>query len=207
MHFEEVLPALRAGQAIQRTSQPIQWAYLKLSPNGAFHWYGYGSTAAERERPVPMSLDHTDLLAADWVIVEESIAEARRPAATFNCPRRGESFRQTAEGELADHWRDNAHNTEGGKHSCSYCGSIHPDEFMQAVRDGVEIGPTDKSYKAYMKGKGFDHAKFYFQHLSREQMVEFIELLNAGNMNIGFPGHFYTRPFFIKYEEPAAGGA
>jgi hypothetical protein len=27
---------------------------------------------------------------------------------------------------------------------------MHPDDFMQAVRDGKEIGPTDKSYKAYV---------------------------------------------------------
>ena len=46
MRFEDVLPALRAGQSVQRSSQPIQWAYLKRSANGAYHWYGYG--AAQR---------------------------------------------------------------------------------------------------------------------------------------------------------------
>lgn len=34
--------------------------------------------------------------------------------------------------------------------SCSYCGSLHPDRFMELVRDGWSVGPTDKSYKAYI---------------------------------------------------------
>jgi hypothetical protein len=195
VNFEDVLPALKAGQAIQRASQPIQWAYLMRSENGAFHWYGYGDRPGDRA--LPMNLDHTHLLADDWVIVDAADAAARRPQAAFNCPRRGESFRTPAEGEL----RDNAHNTQGGKHSCSYCGSIGPAEFMQAVRAGVEIGPTDKNYKAYMSGEGFIHAKFYFQHLSKEQMLEFIELLNAKRVKIGYPGHFYTRPYFISYQD------
>lgn len=35
--------------------------------------------------------------------------------------------------------------------SCSYCGSLHPDRFMELVREGWEVGPTDKSYKAYLR--------------------------------------------------------
>jgi hypothetical protein len=27
---------------------------------------------------------------------------------------------------------------------------MHPDDFMQAARDGKSIGPTDKNYKAYV---------------------------------------------------------
>ena len=34
--------------------------------------------------------------------------------------------------------------------SCSYCGSLHPDRFMELVRQGWIVGPTDKSYKAYL---------------------------------------------------------
>lgn len=200
MMFEQVLPSLREGKAVQRTSQPIKWAYLKRSPNGAFHWYGYWDDSTQGS---PMSLDHTHIDADDWAIVDEAQTLALKPAATFSCARRGESFRDPIDGKLLDHWRDNAHNTEGGKRSCSYCGSIHPDDFMQAVRDGVEIGPTDKSYKAYMSGPGFNHAKFYFQHLSEPQMREFIERLNEKSMKIGAPGYFYTRPFFIGYEDGA----
>lgn len=34
--------------------------------------------------------------------------------------------------------------------SCSFCGSLDPDRFMELVRDGWIVGPTDKSYKAYL---------------------------------------------------------
>ena len=34
--------------------------------------------------------------------------------------------------------------------SCSFCGSLHPDRFMELVRDGWIVGPTDKTYKAYL---------------------------------------------------------
>ncbi|MGW2692350.1 hypothetical protein ACWC3Y_10870 [Streptomyces sp. NPDC001296] len=35
--------------------------------------------------------------------------------------------------------------------SCSSCGSLHPDRFMELVREGWEVGPTDKGYKAYLR--------------------------------------------------------
>ena len=74
----------------------------------------------------------------------------------------------------------------------------------------VEIGPTDKNYKIYVSNSGGEdfkqtyrncpedsnctgpddcthwvtretsRTKFYFQHLSEEQMIRFIELLNDG---------------------------
>lgn len=145
-----------------------------------------------------------------------------------------------------DEWRDDG--------TCSYCGSMNPDEMMRGIRDGtLELGPTDKGYKAYVgdanpnAGKpriitvtnrdcfgedgwllvteenvgslpdpeyarrcymgrwvrlGPDSAtrqrKFYFQHMSEEQRREFIELLNAGTVRIGYPGYFYVTPFFIE---------
>lgn len=92
----------------------------------------------------------------------------------------------------------------------------------------IEIVPTDKSYKLYLENKGGESFKqtyrncpsgstckgpddcthwvtrertgteFYFQHLSDEQKTRFIELLNAGKLSIGFPGHFYVLPYFMK---------
>jgi hypothetical protein len=38
--------------------------------------------------------------------------------------------------------------------------------------------------------------KFYFQHLSDEGQKRFIELHNAKRLRIGYPGYFYSRPFF-----------
>jgi len=98
----------------------------------------------------------------------------------------------------------------------------------------VEVGPTDKSYKIYLQninGEEFkqsyrdcpsnsdctgpddcthwvtrDHpqAKFYFQHLSKEQITRFIELLNEKKIKIGYPGYFYRLPYFCEKveEEP-----
>lgn len=43
-----------------------------------------------------------------------------------------------------------------------------------------------------------DHTKFYFEHLSEEQMRTFVELLNAGRLRINYPGHFYRLPFFVR---------
>lgn len=167
----------------------------------------------------------------------------------MHCPRRGESAIGFSEEGDADYWHVRDHHRV-----CSYCGSMHPDEFFSAVEAGHKIGPTDKGYKAYVDlphpdaegerivcsanfehtGPGWIkvtkeneaelvrkygssamigdhaaenwiqigkngptiHAKFYFQHLDPEQQKRFIELHNAKRMNLGYPGHFYARPYF-----------
>lgn len=146
-----------------------------------------------------------------------------------NSPLRGSGLNQ-------DTW-SRGHGLMGQKRGCSYCGSMHPDDFMQAVRDGKEVGPTDKSYKAYLHepltedqkkanrlrliasyvqngaseeeaaaladnevsaffGSGGQIGKFYYQHLSHEQMHEFIYLYNSKTMKVGYPGYFYVLPYF-----------
>lgn len=104
------------------------------------------------------------------------------------CPRRDEAPYAITPPE-SDHW-----DAEG---TCSYCGSMNPEKFMQQAEAGAELGPTDKSYKVYING----NEKFYFQHLNKEQMWKFIDLLNKQKLKIGFPGHFYSRPFFISYKK------
>lgn len=156
---------------------------------------------------------------------------------TMTCPRRsedgmtdpGSSF--VGAGEKLDTYRDDS--------TCSYCGSFNPDTLMARIEAGdVEIGPTDKGYKAYVRnigGEAFkqtyrqcppeerkivdgkevttrcagpdtcthwvtrerEETKFYFQHLSVDQKKRFVELLNEKKIQIGYPGHFYVRPFFI----------
>ena len=114
--------------------------------------------------------------------------------------------------------------------TCSHCGSFDPDLLMARLEAGdVELGPTDKSYKVYLRNKGgapfLQHyrncpkdakctgpddcthwvtretssGKFYFQHLSAEQKTRFVELLNDKRLHIGYPGHFYSLPFFLTY--------
>ena len=97
-----------------------------------------------------------------------------------HCPRSGEMFQHPDGGE--SEWR---YIRDDDVLTCSYCGSIHPDEFMAQVRSGSPIGATDKSYKAYVEEMSsrepvrMDHApKFYYQHLSSEQQDEFVRLWN-----------------------------
>lgn len=120
------------------------------------------------------------------------------------CPRRmGEPGPWERE-EGLDRW-ETGHGTVDQDQvglSCSFCGSLNPDRFLELVREGWIVGPTDKSYKAYLESpqdpevQGRTHAKFYFQHLSREQQDQFIDLHNSRQMKIGHPGHFYVPPFF-----------
>lgn len=94
----------------------------------------------------------------------------------------------------ATHWRDDG--------TCSYCGSINPEQLFKAIDDGVEIGPTDKEYKIYLHGQLAPQVrgacKFYFQHLIGSDMERFVELYNNKTMKIGYPGRFYVIPFFMK---------
>lgn len=84
--------------------------------------------------------------------------------------------------------------------NCSFCGSREPQELIEEIRSGkVVIGPTDKNYKVYVRiigdASGRD-GKFYFQHFTKEQQNEFIELHNNKTMQISYPGYFYVLPYF-----------
>jgi len=100
------------------------------------------------------------------------------------CPRREESNVVFKLPE-SDEWREDG--------TCSYCGSMNPTEFMKQTTEGIELGPTDKSYKVYV-GKA---QKFYFMHLTEDQKQRFVVLLNTQQLNIAYPGHFYVLPYFI----------
>jgi hypothetical protein len=118
----------------------------------------------------------------------------------FFCPRgpgADSPFHAPFNGEAS--WREDG--------TCSYCGSLKPELLFQQIEKGAELGPTDKSYKAYVKL--VDHSvrgagKFYFQHLSFEEKMRFIDLWNDGKLNIGFPGHFYVLPFFMQLRSSVA---
>jgi hypothetical protein len=110
--------------------------------------------------------------------------------------------------------------------TCQYCGSINPDVFMARIEAGtVELGPTDKSYKVYVVGEGFQqsfrdcpkdakctgpddcthwvtrphsHMKFYFEHLSFEQRSRFVDLFNEKKLKFEGGEGFYVLPFFMR---------
>ena len=146
------------------------------------------------------------------------------------CPRRMNSWAPFEKDENLDTWHED--------NTCSFCGSLNPAAFMERLERGdIILGPTDKSYKVYVKNNGgekfkrtyrncyaeidkekpkctgpkdcthwvtreTDDTKFYFQHLSEDKMVRFIELLNGKKLNIGYPGYFYSTPYFITYNKP-----
>lgn len=91
--------------------------------------------------------------------------------------------------------------------SCSYCGSMNPDDFMARVEAGtVELGTTDKNYKVYVRavnGTPETPIKFYFQHLSVEQQKRFIELTNEKRLKFQGGFGFGNRPPFFMTREPA----
>lgn len=103
----------------------------------------------------------------------------------MKCPRRDDLGGAVFKLPEEDHWREDG--------TCSYCGSLAPDEFMRQAEASTELTPTDKNYKVYVGG----HRKFYFPHLSVEQMKRFVDLVNAKTLRLAFPGHFYVRPFFM----------
>ncbi len=94
-----------------------------------------------------------------------------------------------------DHW-------PGKPLCCSFCGSLQPEVFLEALQNGAEIGPTDKSYKAYLHlESGKLAAEFYFQHLDEAQQNGFITLINEGKLRFGYPGHFYVLPYFMRFAD------
>jgi hypothetical protein len=141
----------------------------------------------------------------------EATAEAGGPWLQ-KCPRRIQDGRDNGWMSQTDDPRNNPdtwnirRQMAGGvlaKH-CSYCGSLHPDQFMLMAKDEWVLGPTDKATKVYVHGKGEGsgrmESKFYFQHLSIEQRQEFVDMLNNDILAIGYPFEFYVPPFFVSYE-------
>lgn len=104
----------------------------------------------------------------------------------FTCPRRNELMAYQGDRKNEDTWTK--------RNTCSYCGSIKPEDFILRINNGEEVSPTDKNYKAYIG----DHDKFYYPHLDEHQRMTFIELYNNRVMKVGYPGYFYRTPFFMK---------
>lgn len=115
----------------------------------------------------------------------------------FTCPRRAENGMERDDtpflhaGSNKDTW---GKRSDGRLH-CGYCGSVKPEEFMEYLAAGGELGVTDKNYKAYLGDAG--SGKFYYQHLSMEQQREFIDMINRHEVHFGYPGFFTVLPYFV----------
>lgn len=130
------------------------------------------------------------------------------------CPRRIQEAGPWEHSENLDTWLQEARHEEGPTPYCSFCGSLHPEKFLELVTEGWVVEPTDKSYKAYLRqvlameertaepGEPLPpiacgRSKFYYQHLSEEQRQHFVDLYNDNTMRLGLPGYFYQMPFFM----------
>lgn len=123
---------------------------------------------------------------------------AKKAKAT--CPRRMAEYGPWKKEEGLDGW-SKGHGIIGQGRGCTFCGSMHPDDFMEAMREGATLGVADKDYKAYVEGyknNGPNGGKFYYQHLSAEQRTEFIALINEKKIHFGYPGFFTVLPYFIR---------
>lgn len=205
MKFEEALAALKDGKCIAEVGHRFPEAYMKMV-DGEPHWHNFGGQKAFRHMQF-----RWEEMQAEWKVVDEAEHQKLAPVGTHRCGRREPFFpgdpRRPPYGdggvEMPDHYR-----SSGDGERCSYCGSVSGDAFMAFVRAGGEVGPTDKNYKAYLHDTKDDSGltvrvkapgmKFYFQHLSEEQKMEFIGLLNAKAVKIGYPGHFYRLPYFCQ---------
>lgn len=94
----------------------------------------------------------------------------------------GRHYTTEADGDYWEQFKSN------GNRVCSYCGSLHPDDFLALVKTcaedddelskGILIEPSDKSYKIYVTQPGVRNAreggiKFYTHHLPRKENGEF----------------------------------
>jgi hypothetical protein len=122
--------------------------------------------------------------------LKRSLRARRNPTLReeFLCPRRREGGSIPFNFPKVDQWETDPE----GMLRCSWCGSLHPQLFMALVAVGEEVGPTDKSYKLYIK----DHLKFYTQHFGdfdKEYGDAFIDAYLKGEIRWGYPGYPYVR--------------
>jgi hypothetical protein len=110
---------------------------------------------------------------------------------SHTCARRAEHWLAAGE-KNSDTWRQ-----VGNDHCCSYCGSMHPDEFAAFLKSvvsdpdpNVKVIDTDKQYKYYVRRPHISNAmqgaiKFYMQHAPIDPdhqdryQREFVDLLRA----------------------------
>lgn len=111
----------------------------------------------------------------------------------FFCPRRTGWIGKASEG-LPDSW-ETGRGLVSQELGCSACGSLPPEKFLELVRAGAQIDPTDKAYKLYVhapEGEG----KFYTQHLSEQQGWDFYQQMLDKAVHWGYPGYPYT-PLYL----------
>jgi hypothetical protein len=62
---------------------------------------------------------------------------------------------------------------------------------------GYKKVPFKKEWKAPAEPTLTFHAKFYFQHFSKDEMIRFVDLFNEKKINYAGGFGFYVMPFFM----------
>ena len=109
-----------------------------------------------------------------------AIRRRLRYAGPQRCARRDESWQGgVVKSDLPDTWDWGM----DGNRTCSYCGSLHPEDMHKLVKrciatnaEDVSIEPSGKGYKTYVRQKGVVNAsqggiKFYMQHVTPELLL------------------------------------
>lgn len=114
------------------------------------------------------------------------------------CGRRIEGWQGLTDELTPDTWD----RGPDGNRTCSYCGSLHPEDFFALVKRAADAGPdcnddvpsispSDKGYKIYVRQKAVRNAgeggiKFYTQHLPRpvpqERHDEYSKAIQVSNV-------------------------
>lgn len=91
--------------------------------------------------------------------------------------------------------------------SATYCKlecDMTDEEFEMAknqgwlVEDRRQSGRDQTQWICFGPTGAIKHGKFYFDHLDEEGRKRFIELHNNHTMQLAYPGHFYTTPYFVR---------
>lgn len=77
--------------------------------------------------------------------------------------------------------------------TCSFCGSLHPDDVIELLEDGWELDPTTKRYKYYLNPPG--HANVSAARLNANLKRDFDRVLPSVPNVVGVLAKFYTMHF------------
>lgn len=118
----------------------------------------------------------------------------------ITCPRRTGEFGPWEHEDKLDSY------SEFGE--CSFCGSLSPTVFFEAIERGEKIIPTDKNYKAYIRmtnSEAIDHYQAQIeQHIEHEKADGYVEsstdpfTLVKGNCSSAFPNPAAIRSYQAK---------
>lgn len=122
----------RCGQKIDLTKDPIH----QCPPDSELH-------KCPRRMEGPFRFSEFDTWQRDrWKNTKEEADKAIEEFKARNSPGSSMSDPQ---------W----HGDSPQPRTCSFCGSIHPDDLLQLLLEGWELEPTDKGYKYYVHPKGW----------------------------------------------------